>query len=77
MVRALNTAHQLPANPRWITFTRSDADASNHPTDTTWRRDADGLVNFMKPIALDEGFSIGWRIGFGKALAAKLNLPGR
>jgi hypothetical protein len=77
MVRTLSSAHQLPANPQWIEFTRSDGSLDRQPTNTTPIVDENGQVNFMKPIALDEGFAIGWRIAWGKALAAKLNYPGK
>ncbi|EPQ56326.1 hypothetical protein GLOTRDRAFT_138088 [Gloeophyllum trabeum ATCC 11539] len=67
--------HQLPANPAWIEIPRSDGDSSQWPTNTTRVVDHEGHVNFMRPCALDESASIGWRRNIGTNLAKRLGLP--
>jgi hypothetical protein len=76
MVRALSSNHRLPDNPRWIEFTRTDGVEARRPTSTEFNPDSDNNVNYMRPVPLTEGFSIGWRLAFGKALASKLGYEG-
>jgi hypothetical protein len=77
MPKTLGAHHQLPDNPSWIEIPRSDGDASRWPSNNTAVVDADGHVNYFRPVSLDEGPSVGWRLAIGKALAAKLDYAGQ
>jgi hypothetical protein len=75
--RQYSDKHTLPDNPSWIDFVRSDGDENRWPTNTTREVDAQGHVNYMRPVPLDEpGLSVKWRIEVAVALAVLLNLPG-
>jgi hypothetical protein len=65
----------LPAHPHYLEFERSDGDARFWPTNTTKVVAADGTVNFMRPVPLDEAASVGWRCGIGAGVAKLMNLP--
>jgi hypothetical protein len=66
----------IPQNAHFLDFTRSDGDSSRWPTDTTEVIDNEGQVNFMKPVGIDDGPSIRWRVGVGQGVAKGLNLAG-
>jgi len=72
--KGFGTSHVIPQNPTFIDFPRSDGDPSNWPSNTTYRVDNEGHVNFMREVALDEPLSIKWRIDVGAALAVKMNM---
>lgn len=76
MSRRYAGVHTLPENPEWLEFTRSDGSTSNLPKNTKQIVDSDGQVNFMRPVPLDEGLAIGWRVAVGAQLAIRLGLPG-
>lgn len=67
--------HTLPDNPQWLDFTRSDADPSRHPTDTT-PVVRGGEVNFYREYHEEESLAIKWRKTVAKALALKLGYEG-
>ena len=66
----------LPENPSWIEFPRSDGDSAILPRNTTEVVDSEGQVNFMRPVGLDESLSIMWRVAVGSQLAIRMQLPG-
>ncbi|KAH8116442.1 hypothetical protein DFH11DRAFT_1506352 [Phellopilus nigrolimitatus] len=73
-----NRAHKgsvLPNNPRWVTIEATDGDARRWPTNTSYNPDAEGYVNFMQPLSLDDPLSIKWRIIIGQRLAEMLQYP--
>ncbi|KAF7308845.1 Actin-related protein 8 [Mycena kentingensis (nom. inval.)] len=70
-----SSAHKLPANPNFISFSKSDGNSSTWPKDTTEVVDDEGNVNFMRPVPLDESISVKWRIGIADALAAHFGYP--
>ncbi|KZT09986.1 uncharacterized protein LAESUDRAFT_645510 [Laetiporus sulphureus 93-53] len=72
--RNIRGFHELPANPTWLEFPRSDGSPNRLPANTT-RIVEDGQVNFMRPVPIDEGSAIGWRMGAGKEVAVRMNLP--
>ncbi|KAJ6581572.1 hypothetical protein B0H19DRAFT_1369885 [Mycena capillaripes] len=69
--------HALPTNPTFIDFPRSDGDSTLWPTNTTREIDAEGCVNYMQPVGLDEPLSIKWRVGVGDAISVALKLGGQ
>jgi hypothetical protein len=61
----------------FLDFPRTDGDDSRWPTNTTRIVDADGQVNFMEPLDVDEsGQARKWRSAIGKAIATKLEMQG-
>jgi hypothetical protein len=77
MPKTLSNKYTLPANPTWIDIPRSDGDPGRWPDNTTPVLDANGHVNFYRPVAVSEGAAIGWRVTFGRALAMKLGYVGQ
>lgn len=77
MSRRLAGSHTLPENPEWLEFERSDGNSSNLPKNTKQVVDGEGQVNFMRPVPLDEGLAIGWRVAVGTQLAIRMGLPGK
>jgi hypothetical protein len=74
--RGLSNKHALPSNPSFLEFEKSDGDSALWPHNTTKVVDAEGCVNFMQHVALDEPMSIKWRVGVGAAVSSILGLPG-
>ncbi|EIN05974.1 hypothetical protein PUNSTDRAFT_145371 [Punctularia strigosozonata HHB-11173 SS5] len=66
---------KLPTNPHYLEFKRTDGSERNWPTNTTKTVDAEGNVNYMRPIPLDESACIGWRCGIGAGVALLMKLP--
>ncbi|KAL1944984.1 hypothetical protein VTO73DRAFT_2604 [Trametes versicolor] len=75
MSRRLAGSHTLPENPEWLEFEQSDGNSSNLPKNTKQVVDGEGQVNFMRPVPLDEGLAIGWRVAVGAQLAIRMGLP--
>ncbi|KAF7308486.1 Actin-related protein 8 [Mycena chlorophos] len=75
--RSHSAKHVLPDNPIFIDFPRSDGDARTWPTKTTEVVDADGEVNFMRPVPLDESLAVKWRMGVADAMALQFNYAHR
>ncbi|ESK96515.1 proteophosphoglycan ppg4 [Moniliophthora roreri MCA 2997] len=75
MVRNLAAKHELPANPTFKEFERSDGDPSTWPTNTDRIIDSDGHVNYMQHLDVDHSLAIKWRVGTGEALAKALKWP--
>ncbi|THH07398.1 hypothetical protein EW145_g3409 [Phellinidium pouzarii] len=65
----------LPENPKWVTIDASDGDTRRWPTMTSPEPDAQGCINFMQPLSVDNGQSIKWRLIIGKALAEMHKYP--
>lgn len=63
----------IPSNPKWVVIEASDGDSQRWPTNTTSNPDAEGNVNFMRPVSIDDGLAIKWRATIGQALAEMLN----
>jgi hypothetical protein len=62
-------------NPEFLDFERTDGDAKQWPTNTKEVVDADGNVNYMKPIGTDDGQSINWRSQIALKIAERLGKP--
>jgi hypothetical protein len=77
MVKTLATNFNLPANPEWVTFPKSDANPSRWPKNITRVVLDDGTVNYFEPLPLDHGQVVKWRITVGAAVAEKLGYPNR
>jgi hypothetical protein len=73
--RTVAGGHTLPPNPEFLDFERTDGDAKQWPTNTREVVDADGNVNYMKPLGPDEGSSINWRYQIAMKVAEKLGRP--
>jgi hypothetical protein len=74
--RQYSDKYNLPENPSWVEFIRSDGDEHNRPSNTTPEVDSEGHVNFMRLVPLNEpGVSAKWRTEVGAALATLLNWP--
>ncbi|KAF7356540.1 Actin-related protein 8 [Mycena venus] len=69
--------HALPDDPAYIDFPRSDGDSDAWPKNTTRVVDAEGCVNYMQPVGLDESLSIKWRVGVADIMASEMKLPGK
>ena len=65
----------LPNNPKWFVIEATDADPSRWPKNTLSNPDAEGNVNFMDPVSVEDGVAIKWRIVVGQALAEMLSYP--
>jgi len=77
MVRTVGTKHELPKNPTYKSFERSDGDQKTWPTNTTRIIDHEGHVNYMDPVTLDMPIAIKWRIQVGEALGNALGWPSK
>ena len=73
--RSVAGGQTLPPNPEFLDFERTDGDAKQWPTNTKEVVDADGNVNYMKPLNLDDGPSIHWRCQLGMKIAERLGKP--
>lgn len=65
----------LPADVEWVTILTTDGDSQRLPTNTTPNPDAEGHVNYMQPLGLDNPFAVKWRLAIGKALAEMHKYP--
>ncbi|KIP03007.1 hypothetical protein PHLGIDRAFT_78231 [Phlebiopsis gigantea 11061_1 CR5-6] len=74
-VRRIATKKSLPPDPSWVSIPRTDGDRKNWPANTEKVVSADGHVNFMRPVPIDEGVCITWRCQLGTRVAAALGLP--
>ncbi|KAL0575194.1 hypothetical protein V5O48_006788 [Marasmius crinis-equi] len=75
MGRNLNLKHELPANPTFKAFERSDGTPSQWPKNTERVVDGDGHVNYMEYLDLNHPVSINWRTGVAKAVAKACDWP--
>lgn len=67
----------FPPEPIFLDFPRSDGDASKWPPNITRIVDADGQVNYMEALDVDESAQARkWRASVGKAVATKLEMQG-
>ncbi|KAI0061010.1 hypothetical protein BV25DRAFT_1827253 [Artomyces pyxidatus] len=67
--------HQLPPNPVYLDFERTDGDANLLPTNTTRVVDHEGQVNFMRPVGLEESANIHWRHQIAMKVAERMGKP--
>ncbi|KAI9451685.1 hypothetical protein BJY52DRAFT_1125022 [Lactarius psammicola] len=67
--------HALPPNPVYLDFGKSDGDTKQLPTNTREVVDADGQVNYMKPLELDDSSNIHWRSQVAMKVAERLGRP--
>lgn len=65
----------LPSSLTWITIQNTDGDISRWPKNTIHEPDNDGYVNSMRPVSIEDGVAIRWRIVIGEALAQMLRYP--
>ncbi|KAG5654357.1 hypothetical protein H0H81_003815 [Sphagnurus paluster] len=66
----------IPINPHYIDFERTDGDKSTWPKNTQEILDSAGEVNFLKPLEIDHPHAIRWRLGAAKGIAIANKLPG-
>lgn len=77
MVRQNATFYKMPANPKYLTFTRTDGNSDLWPKNTTpGAVDGDGNLNWMRRVPLDEATNQRWRNQIGTAVAKSMNNPG-
>jgi hypothetical protein len=67
----------IPDNPKFVEFERSDGNSGGWPSNTTRIVDHEGCVNFYQRVELDQPMGIKWRVQVGAALSAALNWPGK
>jgi len=67
--------HTLPPNPVYLDFGKSDGDTKQLPTNTREVVGADGQVNYMKPLELDDSSNIHWRSQVAMKIAERLGRP--
>lgn len=67
--------HASPSNPVYLEFERTDGDAKQLATNTKEVVGADGQVNYMKPLGLDDGSNIHWRYQVAMKVAERLGRP--
>ncbi|KAG5723675.1 hypothetical protein E4T56_gene20246 [Termitomyces sp. T112] len=68
-------AIEMPKNPHFLDFERSDGNSSRWPTNTTRVVDSSGEVNYMQPLTLEHPQTIKWRLGVAQAIAAATGMP--
>ena len=73
--RNLAGGHTLPPNPVYLDFEKTDGDPKQLPTNTTEVVDADGQVNYMKPVGLDDSSNVHWRCQVAVKVAERLGRP--
>ncbi|KAF5383714.1 hypothetical protein D9615_003660 [Tricholomella constricta] len=73
--RIADKAVEMPSNPHFLDFERSDGDPSSWPKNTTRIVDDAGEINWMKPMDIDQPHSLRWRLGAAKGIAIASNLP--
>ncbi|KAF8159463.1 hypothetical protein B0H34DRAFT_858265 [Crassisporium funariophilum] len=66
---------ELPANPTFIEFPKTDGTPSTWPVNTTQVVDEEGHVNFMAPLDDSHPHAIRWRVQAGSAVAIDLEMP--
>ncbi|KAJ8095235.1 hypothetical protein PM082_010458 [Marasmius tenuissimus] len=74
MGRVSSTKHELPANPTYKIFERSDGNSSRWPKNTECVVES-GNVNWMQHLDLDHPLCIKWRCEIGAAVAKALSWP--
>ncbi|KAH9072082.1 hypothetical protein EDB83DRAFT_2220334 [Lactarius deliciosus] len=67
--------HTLPPDPVYLDFGKSDGDTKQLPTNTKEVVGADGQVNYMKPLELDDSSNIHWRSQVAMKIAERLGRP--
>ncbi|KAH9004752.1 hypothetical protein EDB86DRAFT_3240635 [Lactarius hatsudake] len=67
--------HTLPPDPVYLDFGKSDGDTKQLPTNTKEVVGADGQVNYMKPLELDDSSNIHWRSQVALKIAERLGRP--
>ncbi|KAK7061027.1 hypothetical protein VNI00_000762 [Paramarasmius palmivorus] len=75
MVRTVASKHELPPNPTYKEFERSDGDSSTWPVYTERIVDSNGHVNYMQYLDLEQAASKKWRSTVGQAVAKALKWP--
>jgi hypothetical protein len=73
--RVSDKAMNLPDNPHFLQFERSDGDPRTWPQSTIRSIDGDGHVNFMQHVDIDASSAIRWRVTVGQGAAIALELP--
>ena len=73
--RGIASGHTLPPNPVYLEFGKSDGDPKQLPTNTKEVVDADGQVNYMKFLALDDSSNVHWRTQVAAKVAEKIGKP--
>ena len=73
--RNVASGHALPANPVFLDFEKSDGDTKQWPTNTKEVVNAEGQVNYMKPLGLEESSNIHWRCQIAMKVAERLGRP--
>lgn len=68
---------EMPKNPQFIDFVRSDGNPSRWPTNTTRVVDSSGEVNYMQPLALDHPQTMKWRLEVARGIAVATGMPGQ
>lgn len=68
-----NTFEPPPADALWIEFPKTDGDRNKWPV-FAGERDNDGMVNFFRPVDINERSAVDWRKKVGKHLAECRNL---
>ncbi|KAH9169930.1 hypothetical protein EDB89DRAFT_2193152 [Lactarius sanguifluus] len=67
--------HTLPPDPVYLDFGKSDGDTKQLPNNTKEVVGADGQVNYMKPLELDDSSNIHWRSQVAMKIAERLGRP--
>ncbi|KAJ3543210.1 hypothetical protein NMY22_g3221 [Coprinellus aureogranulatus] len=62
-------AQKVPDDPIWIDITRSDGEQRTWPSNTTYIEDANGEINWMKHVPIDQDVALRWRLAVGNAIA--------
>ncbi|KAI5895446.1 uncharacterized protein SCHCODRAFT_02573048 [Schizophyllum commune H4-8] len=77
MVRNVSNKFDLPDNPEYLDFPRSDGDSSRWPPHEQTVRvvGEDGHVDYMQYTPIDAGVCVRWRFVAGQAVARYLGLP--
>jgi hypothetical protein len=56
----------------YLEFGKTDGDAKQLPTNTREVVDADGQVNYMKPLGLDDSSNVHWRCQVAMKIAERI-----
>ncbi|KAG6890321.1 hypothetical protein C0995_009528 [Termitomyces sp. Mi166 len=73
--RISDKAIEMPNNPYFFDFERSDGNPSRWPPNTTRIVDSSGEVNYMQPLTLEHPQSMRWRLGVAQGIAAATGMP--
>ena len=78
MVRNVSNKFDLPDNPEYLDFPRTDGDSSRWPPHEQTVRvvNEDGHVDYMQYTPIEAGVCVRWRVVAGQAVARYLGLPG-